>query len=246
MQRPWTPSKLSESLHQQLNMYALAASAAGVSVLSLSQPAESKIVYTKTNILITNDYTLDLNHDGVGDFVFRTYLTSRGSDGYLAVRPYTTKNLIWGTKGYASALKAGVKIRSDHKLQNSNTQMNVFNCPPKGCTYRGSWHDVKNRYLGLKFKINGKTHYGWARLNVQFGSNRPEATLTGYAFETIPNKAIIAGATKGADDSNIEQPDAALTNPIPDTRQPTTLGALAMGSPGLPIWRREDSVVAAP
>jgi hypothetical protein len=42
-----TPSKLSDSIHQQLNMYALAASAAGVSVLTLAQQAEAKIIYTR-------------------------------------------------------------------------------------------------------------------------------------------------------------------------------------------------------
>jgi hypothetical protein len=37
-------SKLSEPVHYQLNMYAIAASAAGVSLLALTQPAEAKIV----------------------------------------------------------------------------------------------------------------------------------------------------------------------------------------------------------
>jgi hypothetical protein len=70
--------------------------------------------------------------------------------------------------------------------------------------------------------------------------------LTGYAYETSPGKGIVAGQTKGMDDSNIEQPDAVLTTPIPDSPQPATLGALAMGAPGLPIWRRKDSVAATP
>jgi hypothetical protein len=33
-------------MHHQLNMYALAASVAGVGVLALAQPAEAKILYT--------------------------------------------------------------------------------------------------------------------------------------------------------------------------------------------------------
>ncbi len=47
MQRPTIPARLSASIHQQLNAYALAASAAGVGMLALVQPAEAKIVYTK-------------------------------------------------------------------------------------------------------------------------------------------------------------------------------------------------------
>jgi hypothetical protein len=94
---------------------------------------------------------------------------------------------------------------------------------------------VANRYLGLKFKIKGKTHYGWARLSVE-ASKRPyeiTAVLTGYAYETIPGKPIIAGATRGPDDA---VQAASINMPVP-----ATLGALAMGAPGLSIWRREES-----
>jgi hypothetical protein len=46
------PSTLSESLQRHLNAYALAASAAGVGMSALAQPAEAKIVYTKTDVTI--------------------------------------------------------------------------------------------------------------------------------------------------------------------------------------------------
>ena len=51
-------------------MYALAASAAGLGVLALSQPADAKIVYTKTHhvIRLGQHYDLDLNRDGITDF----------------------------------------------------------------------------------------------------------------------------------------------------------------------------------
>ena len=66
------PANLSESIHQQLNMYALAAGAAGVSVLALAQPSEAEIKYTPTHVVIgkggVSIYNLDLNHDGITDF----------------------------------------------------------------------------------------------------------------------------------------------------------------------------------
>ena len=81
----------------------------------------------------------------------------------------------------------------------------------------------------MKFTINGKVHYGWARLSVTNlkGKFRITATLTGYAYETIPNKPIIAGKTKG--------PDVIAL--------PATLGHLARGS-GLSAWRRTNAVAA--
>jgi hypothetical protein len=65
-----TAPNLSESIHQQLNMYENAAGAAGVSLLALAEPTEAKIVYTPEHVVIgTNQhYDLDLNHDGITDF----------------------------------------------------------------------------------------------------------------------------------------------------------------------------------
>ena len=50
--RPRMKAELPRSLHRQLNSYAPAASAAGVGVLVLAQPAEAKIIYTMAHHLI--------------------------------------------------------------------------------------------------------------------------------------------------------------------------------------------------
>ena len=91
--------------------------------------------------------------------------------------------------------------------------------------------------LGLKFIVKGKTHYGWARLTVQaLGGAFIKATLTGYAYETIPNRTILAGHTKGPE----EIAKASLSALAP---KPATLGLLATGALGLSIWRREERVL---
>ena len=59
----------------------------------------------------------------------------------------------------------------------------------------GKWNGVNNRYLGLKFTIQGKVHFGWARFNVSCNKFKISALLTGYAYETIPNKPIVTGIT---------------------------------------------------
>jgi hypothetical protein len=104
----------------------------------------------------------------------------------------------------------------------------------------GHWANVKNRYLGFEFPINGKTHYAWARLSVEVSREPFKATaiLTGYAYETVPGKAIIAGQTKGPEDDSIQEPNASLTAPTPRS---ATLGMLALGAPALSIWRREEN-----
>lgn len=86
----------------------------------------------------------------------------------------------------------------------------------------------------------GEVHYGWARMSVTC-NNGYSILLTGYAYETIPNKPIIAGKTKGEDDID-PGPGASLTGPTPDIPHTAMLGALALGAPGVSVWRRKEPV----
>ncbi len=248
---PRKTANLSESIHQQLNMYALAASAAGVGVLALAQPCEAKIIYTKANHIIglNQTYRLDLNHDGIADFVltdfFSTFSMGMGfSAGSLNVSPKRSANEVWAEKPHcrsevlcAAALPKGAKIGSKGSFRPDYPAGEVMaSTTAEFGPHGGSWFNI-TRYLGLKFVIKGKTHFGWARLAVKVQDFRITATLTGYAYETIPGKAIIAGATKGPDDG---EPTASVSTFTP---KPATLGALAMGAPGLSIWRREESAL---
>jgi hypothetical protein len=228
MKRPSrVKSQLSESLHQRLNAYALAASAAGVSLLALPR-AEGKIVYTPANqvILLGQPYLLDLNSDGTTDFDINlgacTITTNRTSclfaeALFVAGGSY---NLVESPKSYrtfrgttvALALKSGTKIPTKYA---SHDGIMAGEQTSGGTHYIGRWFNVKNRYLGLVFFIDGKRHYGWARLNVTTHKHpfTVSATLTGYAYETIPNRPIIAGREHGKDEA--------------------TLGRLAQGASGV-------------
>ena len=237
-------------------MYALAASAAGVSLLALAQPSEAKIIYTEAHQVIgTNGiYTLDLNHDGVVDFLlaesgYATFNGTRASNTLLAKQ--ALGNAIAGSTGkysrhYAAALKPGARIGpGEHFIKGSSrgeTMAATFS--GEGNTGRiGPWLNVTNRYLGLKFKIAGKIHYGWARLTVQLPGNfQIGATLTGYAFETVAGKAIRAGQTAGETDDgavNANLPNSAASGSNPsDTPQSISLGTLALGSRGVAVRRQ--------
>jgi hypothetical protein len=248
--QPRTTAELSKSLHERLNTYALAASAAGVGMLALVRPAEAKIVYTPAHVQITpaNWVYIDLNHDGINDFVlenkynFASIYTSSFLSCYSA--NHGSANRVRGdAKSFiAFALRSGVRIgaanfpnlapRMAKVVRNSQNSSARFGWP-----WANGGKGVKSRYLGLQFTIKGKTHFGWARLNVTFTSKHLiDAVLTGYAYETIPGKAIVAGATKGPDDGA----QAASASIKTHTPTPAMLGTLALGAPGLSIWRRES------
>jgi hypothetical protein len=226
-----TPSELSESLHQRLNMYALAASAAGVGLLASADVAEARVIYTATHtpIPVFTPVPLDLNHDGINDMTFNLGTSTDATNLRVSARQPT------GFIGYsasigggvasplkrrvrvsvASALKSGVRVGPKGDFRSPRAVMYVgYATITLGSSFRvGPWANVKHRYLGVKFVIKGKKHYGWVRLTTNLAIRN--AVITGYAYETIPNKSIIAGQTKG--------PDVV-------TVKPGSLGALAAGA----------------
>jgi hypothetical protein len=238
-------ANLSASTNHQLQMYALVTSAAGVAMLASAQSAEAKIIYTPANVRIVANAGLvriDFNHDGIADFALsnRSIRQSFGTSEGLGVLPSRQANEIWGAHTYSSgvqvlcaaALPKGTKVGPKGAFQQDPPGLGMAWYGIHG--FYGRWLHVKLAYLGVKFLIKGKTHFGWARVKVDTQQKPFAATLTGYAYETIPGKPIIAGATKGPDDA---EPTAALSSHTPE---PATLGALALGAPGLSIWRREE------
>jgi hypothetical protein len=100
----------------------------------------------------------------------------------------------------------------------------------------GPWSgNPKNRYLGVRFKIDGQIHYGWVRLTMLTQpAGTWSATITAYAYETIPNKPIFPGITgKAAVKDEVEKSSQSPGNP--------SLGMLALGADGLTLWRREET-----
>jgi hypothetical protein len=208
---------LNPRLEKNVLAYAAAASAAGVGVLALAPPAAAKVVYTKANQLISpnNIFNLDLNHDGKTDFVIdnRSYVTNYGSEDRIYLNPPVGNSFI-GSSGVASALPAGSRVGSgapffsghSNPRRTAGTMVDAGYFLENGSRQRGPWLKAKNRYLGLRFVIQGEAHYGWARLTIEAGTEHQgiehstfAAHLTGYAYETIPNKPIVTGRTKGAE-----------------------------------------------
>jgi len=247
-------ARLSAKLDKTLVAYASAATAAGVGILALTSPASAKIVYTHVDrqLPVNKTLFLDLNHDGIADFGFNNTrgTFSAGAWGFLTIFPVTSANRVWGAGTgdagffrYASALSAGARVGPNGPLTPGNKLMarssfsGDHRRPPSSSYCKGLWKNVTNRYLGLKFMIEGKAHYGWARLNVSCSNASVTATLTGYAYETIPNKAIITGKTHGPDGIGVEGSNATPGAPAPNA---ATLGLLAMGSSGQVVWRRRE------
>ncbi len=249
-----TPSRLSDSLRRNLNMYGLAASAAGVSLLGLAQPSEARIVYTKTHQVIASNgiYALHLSHDGAIDFLVQERRAADlGNSEYSGLWVKEAfGNAVQGSNHLAAALSKGSPIGPQQGFISSKGSfgevMIAVSCGIDSCSTRGQWLNAKNRYLGLKFRISGKTHFGWARLSVKVGKDIV-TTLTGFAYETVANKGLDAGQTEDTTDNDTanldvtgasaSDTDAALM-PTPPWVRPGSLGMLALGTSSVSVWRR--------
>ena len=230
-------------MEPRLIAYALAAGAAGVGLLALAQPAAAEIVYTAKDFKLTKGgLFIDLNLDGVPDFNLGfhsqssfTYQDGRYAERKLVLGGKTNASVI-PSNGSAASLAPGAVIGPGRKFKDVTVKrvQLVFvesfesSCGLRDSSARGNWKNTQSRFLGLKFQINGQTHYGWVRLSVRyFGHNLLTATLLGFAYETNADQAILAGQTA----------EGQKAEATPDEAR--SLAELARGAPALSIWRRE-------
>jgi hypothetical protein len=263
--RPAT--NLTANINQRLLGYATAATAAGVGVLALAQPAEAKIVYTPVNIPITLNgpaVQVDLNHDGIIDFSFINFSGSGicGADKgrrhdrakvghpntqicathYLRIAAGQPGNAIGSSQTFNGALCAA-ELRAGHTIESGRR----FGA--NGFMIDAVAFSTFPTYNFNDCLWQGKGNPG-GYLGLQFvaggqtfyGWARVALTssgpvLTGYAYETTPNHAIGAGDT-GTGSAEALPP---LDVPAP-APQPATLGLLANGAFGLNAWRRPEEM----
>lgn len=235
----------SSNLTRQATLYSLVAAAASVSMLALAQPAESEVVVTKKTIpILLSDYDgvrISLTNNGIDDFTFYLFASdTRTSTGNGKVFSELVigngkdgRGVVGGSRGsrlYASALRRGVQVGPSAKFVSSSIAARIEEKFESGAVL-GKWGgNPKDRYLGVRFLINGATHYGWVRLTVITEPKLMSATITGYAYETVANKPIFAGTA--------EKPTAEAQ--VPESLQSQagpSIGMLALGSQGLTLWR---------
>ena len=221
---------------------AAAICAIGLGSMAIAPIANAEIVYTPTNQTVGNVngpsfLPIDLNNDGIvdlsvsaynfvsfssGDHVFHD-LEAIAKPGNLILA--TTQRLVAADVPgqIIGSVSARARFEEDGVMATSRFNGGTGNTFSSS---KGLWLHAKNRYLGVKFLINGETHYGWARLNATAGF----ATLTGYAYETIPDKPIPAGVYETAPPkvgANSDEPTGGKSR-----LAPATLGALARGAAG--------------
>ena len=234
---------LGNGVEKRLISYAAMATAAGVGALAGPPAAEAKVVYTDTWISIVpkgGPYPLDLNNDGVADFMLSVRSTTNSYGTYrrgtMNLIPQNTSNGAIGSAS-ASALPAGVPVGSQAKFGQKQQLIGRENYDisnESGTNYRyrsfGKWTQTTRQYLGVRFVIQGQIHYGWARMNVTSTPRGVFGAISGFAYESDAGVSILTGQTGGEAPAKRK---ARLRGSIdPRNPRPGGLGALAAGTKG--------------
>ena len=212
-------------LEHRLNAYALTAAAAGIGLGMAATSAEAKIIDSPVIRILTSGTTFDLRINHLNQFSFFDGAESQFlSSKILSVTPLKG-GAVMVNGGYAQALVAYASIGPNGVFQSQKTRMEFVHWLSDSSQTQayGPWANVNDRYIGLRFVVNGQTHYGWARFSVlNSGSLTTGAMITayldGYAVETVADRPIPAGKSSGPVSSDLER---------------GSLGCLAAGCVGL-------------
>jgi hypothetical protein len=215
-----------EQLEKRLLAYALGA----LGMVGLAPYCNASIVYTKVNVTISQGVIpIDLNQDGKIDFRLHNYWVGTSSSVQAITIKGSPSDSVAGVIGHKKTIfEEAVAVPLNYSI-GSGISRTFVNLKTKHAYIGGG---ITNEFLGLRFSINGQTHYGWARITTKgHGFNFATIQLTGFAYETTPNKAILAGDRgPGAANADIE--------PVSREAGPS-LAMLSLGAPGLELWRRE-------
>ncbi len=238
------PSKLSEPILQQLNLYALAAGAAGAGFLAISQPLRAEVVFTPTHVRLANGQVpIDLNNDGTADFFLINH--SKGGSCCLYSRTLSVaggyvggiQNGVIGVALWANALKAGQAIGprqqfgyAHFKMANAFNDSNSFffiNGPSQHdkslprSAFQGEWRDAL-RLGAVQYRES------WIRRRRPSGCGNPDR----LRLSSMPTRQ--SSPVK-------RRPIGRLGESIAlQASHTASLGLLALGAPGLDIWRRDN------
>jgi hypothetical protein len=248
--RTKTPPRLSESMTRALNGYALAAAAAGVSVLACAAPAEGAPVCGTLSVTLKHVDTIPFNPAGqavapfnVAQTTFSYFLATTGvSSLRWWNRAFFTPNsgpakVLLGANNLPADLQSGSVIGPGGEFGKPGSYGLLFTYGKGNLSAHGGGNKSKHRgnlnlqedsYVGFQFSQSGEVHYGWLRLSVAFHGKSIKDTLLNllnYGYESTPDTAINAGSCGGSDAAPPEKGEVSDAG---------GLGMLALGSAGMP------------
>jgi len=212
--KPKRRSGIQHDLQPQLERRIALYVAAAAGVIASVPSAAAQVIYTKADLKLNEGLlSVDLNHDGISEIKFRDfqfYGTRQDVFATLSANPGANSSVAVLTPHFAGSASSVAAVSYGFPV-GPNSPKSFVNVRPNmrmavgylgyysARTY-GNWVGQVDKFVGLRFKIQGQTHYGWMRLTVHAGSpslplkgSSVILKITGYAYEATADKGIAAG-----------------------------------------------------
>ena len=186
---------MNTSLKKQLKRYS-ALSAGLISCAANAQVVETDIRDEVT--LFNSSYNVDVDGDGLVDFVFSHYYSTYGAysfNSFLEIGGVNSNSII-GFTSYTYSSNMAVKLYPNTEINSLNSFLSsgvLLGVRGNGLSIYttstfGHWiADCSDNYVGVKFDINGNTHYGWIRIVV---NDAQEFYIAKWGYESQPDTPI--------------------------------------------------------
>ena len=213
-------------LDRRLLVYSLAV---GTTLVSVT-PSNAEVLFTPSHAVLrgySGRLGIDLDHDGSDDFMLfiRPVPCCSGygsAPGLVANGGASNKVATTGPYRFAEALNRTARIEQGRPFAAWAVMSSAFGYL--------LWHDAEDKFLGVRFLINGQVHYGWIGFrSVSVAYPVITAKLGGWAYETQPNQSILAGDTGTASSGGM------------GSIEPSSLEVLSAGHTAIPQRRKRNA-----
>ncbi len=155
------------------------------------------IRYTNLNNATAGElksFSLDIDTDGDSEFLFTTALAANALGDYrqfVITAPRT--NQVFEIAGRAGVLEAGQEIAPGNPFEKNVQPLVTKRITNSGISWAGDWKDVRNKYIGIRFRLRDQEYYyGWIR--VSFDKSAEQLILHDFAYQKKVNTGLKAGA----------------------------------------------------
>ena len=136
-------------------------------------------------------YELDLNSDGIIDYIFSVSTFANSFGGESTARIFSLdSNLVLGDSitYFAFELNVNDSITDSPLFHKDVSILHDFNYRPN--THIGLWQNYgSKKYCSIKFKGDSTWYYGTITLNIESGVSHSKITVYEYCYSTKPFKA---------------------------------------------------------
>ena len=178
-------------------------------LIACSESADASIISTWANNQISiyhdyssdppgyvggsTDYVLDLNGDGTDDISFVASWTDAGFYMREGTRILGYNYGLSGDLFASSNLGESHEIGIDGQVWDTGGYHSIVNMIVSHGSIPSDPSYPNQYYIGLEITMDNQPHYGW--LSIQAPDNPDNrALVSGWAYESTPNTAILAGA----------------------------------------------------